>query len=40
MRERSSWLEERSVSTPSMPAIWFSMTCVIFVSTTAAEAPR
>ena len=40
MRERSSWLLERSVSTPSRPATWFSMTCVIFVSTTDAEAPR
>jgi hypothetical protein len=40
IRERSSMLEEVSLSTPSMPAMRFSITCVIFDSTMSADAPR
>jgi hypothetical protein len=40
MRERSSALDEVTFSTPSRPATWFSMICVILVSTTCAVAPR
>ncbi len=38
--ERSSRLEEVSLSTPSRPATSFSITCVTRVSITEALAPR
>ena len=37
--ERSSWLSDSILSTPSTPAIESSITCVTFVSITADDAP-